>query len=828
MKSKTRARLTKALAVTMALGLTIGCTQVYARSSTRAAWNDASSSKDTSTTLYNTHSVETDEDGNQTTVYSNVYADSDKWAAWKTLWASEISTDYEQVALTPGTDETQLNFGWYSMTKETPSVKLYDADKKLIGIFTGTQDVDNAETFTENEASITLYPNKVTVTGLTEETTYYYSYLVDGNYSELYEYTTESFEEFSVMYVGDPQIGASTGQDTATATSSENGKEYYAMNDAYNWNETLTNAVEKFPNLAFILSAGDQINQTSVSDNASQVQQQKEYAGFLYSSVLRSLPIATTIGNHDSKSVNYSNHFNNPNTQEEGTSGATGASTAGTDYYFNYGTALFIVIDTNNYNAATHEAVMKEAIEAYPDATWRLVMFHQDIYGSGYDHSDSDGMVLRTQLTPLMDEYDIDAVLQGHDHTYSRTYQISSTTTSAAAKVYSTYDTDADSDFQKDCASCYNILSGTESINYIIDPEGTVYFEANSSTGSKFYQMIATQQDYIAARSQSWRPTYQIIDFTETTLTVTTYDAATGEVLVADDGIDSTYTIVKSADKTSLTTQITSATESYNAAVTAGTYTESSLKTLSDTITAAQAIYDDAEATTTDIASAITSLQSAVSGLELAAVETERENSENSNSENTENADSENSESIDSEDSESSESESSEDADSEDADSEDTDSEDADSDEDEGSDEEVIDMETLEEQLSSAIEAYDAAVEAGNYTAESLATLAEAIEAAQAVIDDPDATDEEIANAYEALQDAIDALEEDIDEEEEEDTNVDSNDGTNSVSSDGGTSVTSSSPKTGDASFLLMLLGFAAAGFSACGMALLRMKKSCR
>ena len=51
---------------------------------------------------------------------------------------------------------------------------------------------------------------------------------------------------------------------------------------------------------------------------------------------------------------------------------------------------------------------------------WKVVMFHQDIYGSGYDHSDSDGMVLRTQLTPLMDKYDIDVVLQGHDHTYSR------------------------------------------------------------------------------------------------------------------------------------------------------------------------------------------------------------------------------------------------------------------------------------------------------------------------------------------------------------------------------------------------------------------------
>ena len=45
---------------------------------------------------------------------------------------------------------------------------------------------------------------------------------------------------------------------------------------------------------------------------------------------------------------------------------------------------------------------------------------HQDIYGTGLDHSDTDGMILRTQLTPIFDANDIDVVLQGHDHTYSR------------------------------------------------------------------------------------------------------------------------------------------------------------------------------------------------------------------------------------------------------------------------------------------------------------------------------------------------------------------------------------------------------------------------
>ncbi len=30
------------------------------------------------------------------------------------------------------------------------------------------------------------------------------------------------------------------------------------------------------------------------------------------------------------------------------------------------------------------------------------------------------------------------------------------------------------------------------------NPEGTVYYEANSATGSKFYNLIGVQQNYIA------------------------------------------------------------------------------------------------------------------------------------------------------------------------------------------------------------------------------------------------------------------------------------------------------------------------------------------
>ena len=603
---KTRKLVSAVLAASMVAGFGMGSVETYARSSMRAAWNDASSSKTTGTAVKDACYVEDGSETAEKTAYSNVYADSAEWAAWQEKWKT-IRNNYEQIALTPGENATKMNFAWYCVTEEIPKIKLMDSQGRVIQEVQGQQNLANKETITENDNVITLIPNKVTVSGLAENTSYQYQYYLDGAWSDTYTFETKSTENFSVMYVGDPQIGASVGQD-------DNSKEYHAMNDAYNWNHTLSSALSAHSNVSFILSAGDQINQTSVSKDADKLEQQIEYAGFLSSPLLRSMPVATTIGNHDSKSVNYSNHFNNPNTA---TSVATteGKTDAGTDYYFTYGNTLFVSIDTNNYNCATHENVIKEAVEANPDATWRVLMFHQDIYGSGYDHSDSDGIVLRTQLTPIIDKYDFDAVLQGHDHTYSRTYQLSSD-----GQTHSSYqsapktNTDDFSAYLGDNA-CYNILTNIENKNNVVNPEGTVYFEANSATGSKYYQLIGTQQNYIAARSQSWRPTYSVIDFTETTLTVKTYDAATNTELVADGNIKTSYTIVKSVEKEDLKKEIESAEVKLGEVKAAGTYTEESVQKLSDTIDAAKAIYENAESSTTDVASAVTSLQEAVSAL---------------------------------------------------------------------------------------------------------------------------------------------------------------------------------------------------------------------
>ena len=129
--------------------------------------------------------------------------------------------------------------------------------------------------------------------------------------------------------------------------------------NTYAWNKTLNCALREngiAENTSFILSAGDQID---YSDANNYVVREQEYAGYFYPEVLRSIPLATTIGNHESKGDDYSYHYNNPNTSE------LGSTESGGDYYYSYGDTLYISLNSNNRNTEEHRQLMKQAIESH-------------------------------------------------------------------------------------------------------------------------------------------------------------------------------------------------------------------------------------------------------------------------------------------------------------------------------------------------------------------------------------------------------------------------------------------------------------------------------
>ena len=478
------------------------------------------------------------------------------WDSWVKDWNS-IAKDDTKVSMAPGADETQLNFAWYSKAisgqKDTPIV-LIGTDKSKLKKFTGkVNPVDKALT-----GGVSYVSNKVTVTGLKPGTKYYYTVEKNGIQSEVRSYTLSDTADTKILVVGDPQIGASKGQvqGTEQLVADDGVANTAARNDSYNWDRTLTIAASMNKDLDFIISAGDQINKTGKP-------KEEEYAGFLNANELQYLPLASTIGNHDSLNEDYGDHFNTPNQT------GYGETKAGGDYYYSYGDGLFIVLNTNNYNVAEHEKTLQKAIASDPDAQWRIVTIHQDIYGSGLDHSDTDGMILRTQLTPLFDQYNVDVVLQGHDHTYSRSkllYGDAQThdnykfqlmpdgsdydwahafdVTTQAQITLEPEESDqsgqkALENFQND-NKCYTI-ENTQG-DTVTNPKGTLYMTANSASGSKYYELISAQQDYIAKRSQNWLPSYSVIDMTKDHFAITTYQITEDNQVVP---IDDTFTINK-------------------------------------------------------------------------------------------------------------------------------------------------------------------------------------------------------------------------------------------------------------------------------------------
>ena len=78
-----------------------------------------------------------------------------------------------------------------------------------------------------------------------------------------------------------------------------------------------------------------------------------------------------------------------------------------------------------------------------------------------------------------------------------------------------------------------------------MDPQGILYMTANSASGSKYYELIGTQQDYVATRSQNWLPSYSIITMTDSRFQIDTYQ-------ILNDGsvesIDDTFTIIKTGN----------------------------------------------------------------------------------------------------------------------------------------------------------------------------------------------------------------------------------------------------------------------------------------
>ncbi len=498
-----------------------------------------------------------------TNAQDTVEAYGGAYSNWMTKWNSTISKDREQISLSPGSDNSSVNFAWY--TKKSAGVqKLKIAENKRL---TNAKVYEAEQTKAVTDKDETEYvSNKVTATDLKANTNYYYSYQKDGQWTAPEKYTTDNGSKFSFIFVGDPQIGSSNPEKGTDSDIFYNAQSVAVANDAFNWNTTLSQAMEKTNNKAsFVLSSGDQIQSTKKkSPKKAAWGSEIEYSGYLSPDVLKNLPVATTVGNHDADNENYLYHFNITNASNLGSNG-----TVGGDYWFKHDNALFIMLNTQDTNVEEHKQFIEQTVAANKDCKWRIVTLHQDIYGSAEHSNEPEITNLRYQLASIFEDNKVDVVLTGHDHAYSRTQILKGghkTTEYTDDEFDPMLDEDMDAGENPDTVytAKENIKADTTDpsqkayLNYlnevmdkdaiqqvtkkgttVFNPTGILYMTAGSSSGSKYYDLVPRQQSYIANRWQQDVPTYSVIDITDTTFTINTYRTDTEEK------IDETFSIAK-------------------------------------------------------------------------------------------------------------------------------------------------------------------------------------------------------------------------------------------------------------------------------------------
>jgi 3',5'-cyclic AMP phosphodiesterase CpdA len=418
--------------------------------------------------------------------------------------------------ITPGSNASQLCFSWATTTAHIPVVQIVKTSGGDTAKFTGNM---SSQAMYDSTTGIILagwYQNRVTVTGLALSTSYTYRVGHDSTLSDFHTIQTRDTGSFTIIAVGDPQIGASTG---GIAVQDSNVLRY----DTLGWQNAMSVAVPMISNASFMLSLGDQVDNTT-----SRTGVDLQYNGYFSPPQLLALPVATIDGNHDyGLGHYYGYHYNLPNQSAQ--DGATAYGNDG-DYWFTYGNTLFMVINSNTQSAATHDVFIGQAIAVNPKAMWKVVCFHHSLY-SDADHAlDADIAFRRSAYPPVFDKYGIDVVLSGHDHSYTRSYQM---------------------------LGGLSVSKAGDSI-MAVNPQGTLYMTFNSGSGSKYYQLnsayvVNGQPSYPAYTAFYWqqnKPTFSRVKIHNDTFSIVTY-VINGSNQTAP--IDS-YTIVKNTSASTMPT----------------------------------------------------------------------------------------------------------------------------------------------------------------------------------------------------------------------------------------------------------------------------------
>ncbi len=221
-----------------------------------------------------------------------------------------------------------------------------------------------------------------------------YAYRVgDGvNWSEWFHFRTASrdAQRFSFVYFGDAQNDIKT-----------------------HWSRVFREAFREAPRAAFTLHAGDLVN------HAHRDAQWGEWHG-APAWVNATVPVVPVPGNHEYAKLDPKDEqaprLLSQQWRPQFTLPENGpADLAETCYWFDYQGTRIIALNSNEQQEE-QVAWLRTVLQNNPQR-WTILTFHHPIFSPARNR---DNARLRELWKPLFDEFRVDLVLTGHDHTYAR------------------------------------------------------------------------------------------------------------------------------------------------------------------------------------------------------------------------------------------------------------------------------------------------------------------------------------------------------------------------------------------------------------------------
>ena len=324
------------------------------------------------------------------------------------------SSKFYTISCNPGEDSnTEVRINWHTDAGVTDSYVLYTKKTDTNwnnAIKAETTSIENNAFVQLNAVGSILTQNGAVLSNLEPDTKYMYKITDGKEESDVRYFETAGGSSFSFVWTSDFHAYYDDARRLKKAT--ENIEEVIAMNGGVD----------------FILSTGDTIAHGGTYKWWKQVSEASFIRNYMYADVLGNHDWMTSAGTYVSNGA--SNIFfgachNNP---KNGYSGQENIC-----YYFYYGDALFICLNTEEYSQAQY--TWAENVLRREKAQYIFMVQHYQTFNTGGGKNGAG----YTRWHELCDKYGVDVFFSGNSHVYIRSnsiYQDALSTDSTKGTVY--------------------------------------------------------------------------------------------------------------------------------------------------------------------------------------------------------------------------------------------------------------------------------------------------------------------------------------------------------------------------------------------------------